>query len=243
MHHREQFVAPFEDIEVRASGAGEEYTTMRGYAVVYGAESLPLSEPGTRRGMFIERFAPGAFTDILRGNPDVHLLSEHDWSRPLARTKNGSLEVTEDANGLRVWARINTNTSYGRDEVVKLRDGLIDGMSFGFDVNPDGEDWDYDGGVVLRTIRRASALFDVSNVARGAYPAAHVALARSYQRAVQEGRAPASADHLDVAGPATAPGASAVASEGSETTELQTRRAPDITVLRARLSVAKSKSL
>lgn len=144
--------------------------------------------------------------------------------------------------GLHVWARINTGTSYGRDEVVKLRDGLTDGMSFAFTVNPDGESWaTREDGTVERTIQRVSGLYDVSVVAQGAYPAAHAELvARAYQRAVEEGRA--SAGHVNVA--EITPGEeSAAPSEGSESTTTETDRAHRITVMRARLAVAQSKSL
>jgi uncharacterized protein len=217
-------------IEIRESGAGAEYVTMRGHAAVFNRDSLDL-------GGFTERIAPNAFADALNGSPDVHLVSEHDMARPLARTKNGTLELREDPFGLHVWARINTHTSYGKDEVVKLRDGLVDGMSFAFTVNPQDEEWDTrDDGTVVRTINRVSGLYDVSVVAQGAYPAAHAELvARAYRRAVQEGRADAGHDFV-----AEVPGEeSAAPSEGSES-NTEDRRAA---VLRARLRVAQSKSL
>lgn len=230
---RDTFIAALEGIEIRESGAGQDYVTMRGRAAVFNSDSHDL-------GGFVERIAPGAFRDVLSQNPDVHLVSEHDMGKPLARTRNGSLELREDPYGLHVWARINTGTTYGRDEVVKLRDGLSDGMSFAFTVNPDDEEWrTRDDGTVERTIRRVSGLYDVSTVSQGAYPAAHAELvARAFKRAVEEGRAEP-AGHMVVA--EVSPGVeSAAPSEGSESTTEQPSRAQ---VLRARLRVAQSKSL
>lgn len=231
---RDTFISALEGVEIRESGAGQDYVTMRGHAAVFNRDSHDL-------GGFTEQIAPGAFRDVLTGSPDVHLVSEHDMGKVLARTRNGSLELREDPYGLHVWARINTGTSYGRDEVVKLRDGLTDGMSFAFTVNPDDEEWrTREDGVVERTIRKVSGLYDVSVVAQGAYPAAHAELvARAFQRAVEEGRAEP-AGHVIVA--QSAGEESAAPSEGSESTTTETDRAR-LTVLRARLAVAQSKSL
>lgn len=229
MEQRDTFIARLEDVEIRDSGAGADYVTLRGHAAVFNRDSLDL-------GGFVERIKPGAFTDVLAATPDVHLVAEHDMGRVLARTKNGSLELREDPYGLHVWARVNTATSYGRDEVVKLRDGLVDGMSFAFTVGTDGESWDTtEDGRVLRTIHRVSGLYDVSVVAQGAYPAAHAELVRARYRAYQDGRANAGQENVA----AQAPGADAVALEGSETETVVDRAA----VLARRLSVAKSKSL
>lgn len=230
MQQRDTFIARLEDVEIRESGAGQDYVTMRGHAAVFNRDSLDL-------GGFTEVIAAGAFRDVLATNPDVHLVSEHDNAKVLARTKNGSLELREDPYGLHVWARVNTATSYGKDEVVKLRDGLVDGMSFAFTVNPADEEWrTRDDGTVERTIRQVSGLYDVSVVAQGAYPAAHAELVRARYRAYQDGRA--DADLVNVAEP-TASGADAVALEDSETEPVVDRAA----VLAKRLSVAKSKSL
>jgi len=227
---RNHFVARLEGLEVRDSGAGSDYVTLRGEAAVFNSDSLDL-------GGFVERIRPYAFADVLAGNPDVHLVSEHDMAKPLARTANGSLELRETPHGLHVWARVNTATSYGQDEVVKLRDGLVDGMSFAFTVDPSGEEWEtMPDGRVLRTITQVSGLYDVSVVAQGAYPAAHAELVRSYERAVQEGRAVKAGQD---AAPHEAVGADAVAPEGSETTNHPDRRR--VNALRVRLAAAKSK--
>lgn len=233
MTERNHHVVKFDGIEIRESGAGSNFVTMRGIAAVFNSDSHDL-------GGFVEQIKPGAFRDILATNPDVHLVSQHDQGRPLARTANGTLELRETEDGLVVWARINTQTSYGKDEVVKLRDGLVDGMSFAFTVNPDGETWSTrEDGTVLREITQVSGLYDVSVVSQGAYPAARAELvARAYERAVQEGRAPAGHEIV-----AASPGEDAAASAGSKTTDTEQRRTPDLAVLRARLAVARSKTI
>jgi phage head maturation protease len=76
---RDVFIAALEGVEIRESGAGQEYVTMRGHAAVFNRDSLDL-------GGFTERIKPGAFADALAATPDVHLVSEHDMARALARS-------------------------------------------------------------------------------------------------------------------------------------------------------------
>ena len=77
------------DVEARQSEDG----TMRlsGYAAVFNDSSVPLP--------FKESIAPGAFRKTLMETPDVRLLINHE-GLPLARTKNGTLTLTEDDRGL-----------------------------------------------------------------------------------------------------------------------------------------------
>lgn len=170
-------VYPLDDLEVRESGAGSEYFTVSGHAAVFNSRSHDL-------GGFREVIEPGAFTRVLADAPDVHLVVGHDMNRPLARTRNATLELAQDERGLRMWARVKASTTYARDTLEAMRDGLMDGASFAFSVDREGQDWDEDeGGELVRTIRSFSGLFDVSVVAQGAYPEADAQAARSLLRA------------------------------------------------------------
>jgi len=157
-------------IEWRASGSGPEYRTVAGYAAVWGAMSEDL-------GGFRERIQPGAFSAALASGHDIRFLMGHDMDTVMARTSNGSLELTEDDTGLRVWARIALDDPDAQRLDAKLRSGALSQMSFAFTMPDDGsgESWDYAGGVPLRTIERVGMLYEVSAVGSPAYPATALA--------------------------------------------------------------------
>lgn len=156
------------ELELRAEADGSHTIAGR---FPYGAEA----ELGHGRR---ETFAPGAFTL----QHDVHLLAGHDYNRPLASRRSGSLAFTDTPEGLAFEARISAdvaNTSHGRDTLALVRAGLSVGLSPGFRVRPGGERVERRGDGVLRTVRGAD-LFELSVVTRPAYDTAQVE-ARSWQ--------------------------------------------------------------
>ena len=164
------------NIETRQEGDG----TMRlaGYAAVFNDPSVPLP--------FSERIAPGAFRKTLSETPDVRLLINHE-GLPLARTKNNTLTLTEDENGLYIDA-ILPDTSEARDLWTLVQRGDVDQMSFAFRVIR--QSWNKDR--TERTLTEVSlADGDVSVVTYPAYPTTTVE-AREHLRnavlAIKEGR-------------------------------------------------------
>jgi HK97 family phage prohead protease len=139
-------------IELRAIGDG---MTFEGYAAVFNSQSEDLG--------FREIIKPGAFRKSLRGRHRMMLLWNHDASQPLASTRNGSLKLTEDDRGLKVSAQL-PDTTLGRDIAELVRTGVIDAMSFGFQVKKDS--WSADG--TTRTLEEI-ALHEVSLVSFPAY--------------------------------------------------------------------------
>jgi len=141
--------------EIREDGDG---MTFEGYAAVFNSRSQNL-------GGFTEFVAPGAFTRSLKARNDVKLLWNHDSGAVLGSTRAGSMTLTEDAKGLKVIAKL-PNTQLGRDTAELLRTGLVDSMSFGFNVIKDK--WNSQGDErTLESVR----LFEVSVVAFPAYTA------------------------------------------------------------------------
>jgi len=138
--------------EIRAEGDGMSF---EGYAALFNSDSEPLP--------FIERIAPGAFKRSLQGRHRMMLLWNHDTSNPLASNRNGSLRLQEDNIGLKVSATL-PNTTLGRDVAELVRTGVIDAMSFGFEVKKDS--WSADGKV--RTLEEV-ALLETSLVSFPAY--------------------------------------------------------------------------
>ena len=165
---------------VRNVEARSEDGEMRlsGYAAVFNEPSLPLP--------FREYIAPGAFRKTLQETPDVRLLINHE-GLPLARTKNGTMTLTEDEIGLRFDAVL-ADTSESRDLYKLINRGDVDQMSFAFRVIR--QKWNGDRSE--RTLTEVSlADGDVSVVTYPAYPATSVeareALIKAVQ-AVKEGR-------------------------------------------------------
>lgn len=183
---RAGFIATLEDVEWRQSGNAHDYT-FTGRAVVFDSWSEELSTP---LGSFRERILPGAFTDVLARKPDVRLLFNHDERYVLARTRSGTLELSEEDNGLHVWARV-APTSYAKDLRMVMARGDVDQMSFAFamDEQRGAEDrwYEDDDGGIRRDVIRVSDLFDVSPVTFPAYVDTNAAM-RELRSAVDRGK-------------------------------------------------------
>lgn len=121
---------PEADFEMRAESDG---LTLEGYAAVFNIRSLPMSFAGIEGGrVFREVIRPGAFTKSLSEAPDITLRYQHDMTQlPLARTKSGTLELSQDDRGLRVSAKLPDN-EWGRPVRDAIQRGDIAGMSFRF---------------------------------------------------------------------------------------------------------------
>lgn len=166
---------PIRGLEVRdGAKTGDGSLTISGYAAVTDQETILYDGRYFRMREVISR---GAFGPVLsRTGLDVHLNIGHDNNFAMARTGVdgvGRLELTEDENGLRVFARVNPEISFVRDLALQMRDGIVDQMSFAFTVardeallteTSDGKDDE------LRSILEIGELYDVTVVARGAYP-------------------------------------------------------------------------
>jgi hypothetical protein len=164
------------DVEARQAEDGT--MRLRGYAAVFNEASVPLP--------FIETIAPGAFRKTLSETPDVRLLINHE-GLPLARTKNGTLTLTEDDRGLYMDATI-ADTSEGRDLYKLVERGDVDQMSFAFRVIRQK----YNEDRSQRTLTEVSlADGDVSVVTYPAYPTTSVEAREALRKAidaVKEGR-------------------------------------------------------
>lgn len=119
-------------IEVRAKGR-----RLEGYAALFDVQT-------TIGGSFTETIKPGAFRRSLTGDlltrVDILALVDHDPSRVLARTRSGTLRLAEDSRGLAFDLDV-PETSHGRDVLALAERGDLGGMSFGFTVPHDGDDW------------------------------------------------------------------------------------------------------
>lgn len=151
--------------EVRAAGE-DNGLTLTGYACV-------TDEPYDMHDMFgpyMEVVRGGAFAKTLAEQDDVRLLVNHDGI-PLARTKSGTLRLSEDSTGLAVEADLEPRSGMVNDVRLAMDRGDLDQMSFMFEVirqqwSPDYEQRD------ITEVR----LWDVSVVTFPANPATSAGL-------------------------------------------------------------------
>lgn len=124
------------NVERRASaGVKASGRKLTGYIARFDTEA--------RIGTFTETIKPGAFRASLASGRDVLALADHDEARVLGRTKSGTLELREDAEGL-AFTLAMPDTQAGRDLVALAERGDLGGCSFGFTVPKDGDHWNGD---------------------------------------------------------------------------------------------------
>ena len=150
-------------VEVRSDSETGD-VIVEGYAAVF-------NQPTDIGGHFREQIAPGAFNDAL-GRDDVVFLVNHE-GLPLARTRSGTLELSQDDHGLKMRSVLEPTDPDVLAIVGKMKRGDLDKMSFAF--FPEVEEWDETGDIPLRTIKSAG-LADVSIVTMPAYDGTEIGL-------------------------------------------------------------------
>jgi uncharacterized protein len=159
--------------EIKAEGE-EEKQKMVGYAAIF-------DDPAPETWGFIEKVAPGAFSDAIKES-DTRALINHDPNKVLGRTKSGTLQLKEDKKGL-FYEIDPPDTTFANDLMVSMQRGDIDQSSFQFIV--DKEEWDETGDIPVRTIVHVSELRDVSPVTFPWYPTTESGL-RSKNKIMEE---------------------------------------------------------
>jgi HK97 family phage prohead protease len=139
-------------LELREADDGH---TLYGYAAVFDSPSEPMP--------FVEYVKRGAFARTIQDGADVRLLIDHEGV-PLARTKSGTLRLSEDERGLAVQADLDPANPDAARVISAMRRGDLSQMSFAFRTIKDS--WSDDRAV--RELREVQ-LFDVSVVTFPAY--------------------------------------------------------------------------
>lgn len=173
---RELRASQIQDASVDGTDTGDLLFT--GYAAVY-------EQPSEFMG-FTESIRAGAFDRILSESPDVRMLGmNHDPSIVFARTAAGTLDLSSDAHGLKVEARL-ARTMASEQLAASVERGDVSTMSYGFASAKDL--WDEsDPENVTRTLLDFRALYDVSPVAFAAFPQTEAAF-RSLCRNARGGK-------------------------------------------------------
>jgi HK97 family phage prohead protease len=156
---------PFKGVELRsaANGTGGETLTFTGYASV--------TEQGYEMedwlGPYTEVVRSGAFKKTLGEGADVPLLVNHG-GLTLARTKSGTLQLSEDDTGLYTEASLDPASPHVQALRSAMERGDVDEMSFGFWVTRQQWSPDFDQRDILEVNLNKG---DVSVVNFGANPA------------------------------------------------------------------------
>ena len=150
-------------VEVRADDSG--VIRVAGYAAIFGEET-------NIAGMFTETIERGAFKSAIERGDDVVFLINHE-GLPLARTRSGTLKLSEDERGLYMETELDPEDPDVQSIVPKMKRGDLDKMSFAF--VPTRQSWDENGAIPKRTIQDVE-LFDVAIVTTPAYAGTEIGL-------------------------------------------------------------------
>lgn len=161
----------YRHFEVRAA---EEGMIVEGYAATFDEPTVMFERDGIKYSEVIRR---GAFEGAQMA--DVVMNFNHK-GKPVARTKNGTLNLEVDSVGLRIKADL-SGTDEGRKLYEEIRGGYLDKMSFSFVVQKDS----YAKETRTREIHKFKRIFDVAAVDIPAYDTTNIQ-ARSYFEAEAE---------------------------------------------------------
>jgi HK97 family phage prohead protease len=155
----ERRFVPIEQIEARAADDGT--LIIEGYPIVYETYAMLWG--------FREIIHKGAATKALARSDEL-VLWDHASSMPMARRSNGTLHVDEDDHGVHIVANV-SRTVWGREGHEAIKNGVIDKMSFAFDISSDRWTLDEVDGSKIETrhIDSFLELYDYSPVAYPAY--------------------------------------------------------------------------
>lgn len=148
----DRLIAPIEIKEAKADGS------FTGYAAVFNNVDLGG-----------DVILPGAFTHA-KTTPDgqIRIALNHDL-RQLA----GKAKFAQDSHGLRVEGQLSLGVSYVKDAYALMQDGVLNGLSVGFNILDGGAEWEECDGRYTRIISKAE-LWEFSIVPFGMNPEALV---------------------------------------------------------------------
>lgn len=161
-------------IEVEVESEQDQELRLTGYSAVFDKPSEVMF------GMFREYVKRGAFKRVLKENPDVRLLENHE-GRPHARTINGTLVLREEPEGLYREALLDSRRKDSNDLYYAVERGDYSQSSFAFTVKRDewimcdcaekeGDEYMGCSCVWTRNILEIGELYDDSIVTYPAYP-------------------------------------------------------------------------
>lgn len=171
------------EFQARAIGEeGKQELWVEGYAARFNSPTVLFEYDGIE---YKEQIARDAFTECKM---DDVIFNYNHSGRVMARTRNKTLQLAVDDNGLFIRARLD-GTEEGRSLYNDIQNGYIDRMSFRFQIAQEAYDYQNHQWTVLRVKR----LYDVSAVDIPAYDDTSIearkadaeAVAREHQHKVE----------------------------------------------------------
>ncbi len=148
----DRVIAPMQIKEAKADGS------FTGYAAVFG--NVDLGQ---------DVILPGAFkTAKTTADGKIRIALDHNLGRLVGKAK-----FAQDEHGLRVEGQLTLGVSYARDAYELMKDGVLDGLSVGFNIARGGSTWEDRDDSYVRLISDAE-LWEFSLVAFGMNPEALV---------------------------------------------------------------------
>lgn len=154
-------------LEIRDINTDNANHIISGYAIVFNQPSEDMG--------FIEYVDSNALTRV--DTSKVLALYNHDYANVLARVDAGTLKLSVDDKGLAFTCQI-PNTTLGADVFENVRNGNIQGCSFGFTVAEDVWTVAKDG-TSQRLVKQLGELFEISLTTIPAYEQTSVTAVRS----------------------------------------------------------------
>lgn len=169
----------YRTFEVRAS---ESECRVDGYAAIFDQEAVMWEYDGIQYKEVIDRgaFATAQMSDVV--------MNFNHGGKPVARTKNGTLELNVDSIGLRISADL-SGTEEGRRLHEEIKGGYIDKMSFAFTVSEES----YNKDTRTRRITGIKRLYDVAAVDIPAYDSTSIQARAFFEVEAEKERAEARA--------------------------------------------------
>ena len=167
----------------RVASSEDNEGTVDGYAATFEDSTVMYEIDGIE---YKEIIAKGAF-DKTEMN-DVVMNFNHS-GKPVARTKNNTLNLKIDERGLLINADL-TNSEAARNLYEEIKSGLIDKMSFAFTVDED----EYNPKTHTRTITKIKRLFDVAAVDFPAYESTSISARGFFKAEAEKEQAEAAAE-------------------------------------------------
>ncbi|ORI39644.1 phage major capsid protein [Leuconostoc mesenteroides] len=162
------------DIHVVQRDNSDDPKQIQGYAVLFNTESVDL-------GGFIEVIKPNALDNVDLSA--VQLIYGHENNSILARVDSGNLTLTVDETGLFFVATL-ADTSLANDVYQDILAGNLKGMSFGFTIPEDGDDWIFDrGDTAVHVVNQIGDVVEITITPNPAYQDTSVSVKRSLDEA------------------------------------------------------------
>jgi len=155
-------ISSVDNFQTRAEG-GSKSIIIQGYAALYNSLSVDMG--------FYEILAPDVFVDVLATSPDTRLLFNHNADLILSR-RNFGLKLFSDDKGLGFIAELIGDDPLSLALAARIKRGIVNQCSFAFVVPVGGDSWQFaknKNDKDLRTIRKITALPDISIVSYPAY--------------------------------------------------------------------------